>query len=122
MKNRLLLEIPHLKAYSQGRETLQSFEKEIGPPLMTACQFDDDVMHLFRVGQVELKEVIDSKLDFNGSFHENCQQDAVPQSLLAIVNMILNVSNNKHQKTRQPAVTISQLMVFNSKKRTLNKG
>ena len=74
LKNRLLLEIPHLKAYSQGRETLLSFEKDIGPALMTACQLDDDAMHLVRAAQVVRKEVFDSKFDFNGSFHENSQQ------------------------------------------------
>ena len=78
-------------------------------------------MHLVRTAQVVRKEVFDSKFDFNGSFHESCQQEALPQSLQALVNIILNGTNIKHQKTTQPTVTISQLMDFNSKKHTLNK-
>ena len=38
LKNRLLLEIPYLKAYSPGREILLSFEKDIGPTVMIVRQ------------------------------------------------------------------------------------
>lgn len=108
LKERLLTELPHLKAHSEGRDTLLSFEKDIGPALMIACHNDHDAVHLMRAAQVVRKEIFDSIISFDGSFQENCQQKAVPPSLLALVNMILDGTNIEHQTTTKPALTISQ--------------
>ena len=89
LKNRLLSALPGLKAHSQGRETLMSFEKDLGPALMVACCHDSDVMHLMRAAHVVRKEIFYSSFSFDGSFHENCQHGAVPPSLLALDNMML---------------------------------
>ena len=43
------------------------------------------------------KEIFDSSFSFDGSFHANSQQDAVSPSLLALVNMILDVANINDQ-------------------------
>ena len=71
-----------------------------------------------RAAQVVRKEIFDSSFSFDGSFHENCQQDTVPPSLLALVNMILQGASIRHQAqpTTKAALTISQLMMFNSVK------
>ncbi|CAL8406497.1 unnamed protein product [Arctogadus glacialis] len=37
--------------------SFQSFEKDIGPALMIACQTDSDAMHLMRAAQVVRKEI-----------------------------------------------------------------
>ena len=37
LKDRLLSELPDLGAYSQGRDTILLFEKNVGPALMKAC-------------------------------------------------------------------------------------
>ena len=124
LKNRLLSAIPDLRAHSEGRDTLLSFEKDIGPALMMAYYHDSDAMHLMRATQVVRKEIF--YFSFDGSFQENCQQEAVPPSLLALVNMILDGANIKHQTklvnttTTKPALAISQLMVFNSVKHARN--
>ncbi|KAK1895105.1 Coiled-coil domain containing protein 25 [Dissostichus eleginoides] len=127
LKKRLLSALPQLRAHSQGRDTLLSFEKDIGPALMMACLHDSDAMHLMRAAQVVLKEIFEIfEVSFDGSFKANCQQEAVPLSLLALVNMILDGANIKHQTqlvhtaTTKPALTISQLMVFNSVKHARN--
>ena len=93
---------------------------------MMASYHDSDAMHLMRAAQVVRKEIFDSSFSFDGSFQENCQQEAVPPSLLALVNMILVGANIKHQTqlahttTTKPAVAISQLLVFNSVKHARN--
>ena len=126
LKNRLLSALPDLRAHSQGRDTLLSFEKDIGSALMMASYHDSDAMHLMRAAQVVRKEIFDSSFSFDGSFQENCQQEAVPPSLFALVNMILEGANIKHQTqlahttTTKPALTISQLLVFNSVKHARN--
>lgn len=74
-------------------------------------------MHLVRAAQVVRQEMFDTTFSFDGSFQANCQHDAVPPSLLALVNMILDGANIKHQTTTiQAALTVSQLLVFNSVK------
>jgi len=88
-----------------------------------ACYHDNEAMHLMRVAQVVHKEIFASSFSFDGSFHVNCQQAAVPASLLALVNMILEGANIKHQSqisTTKPALSISQLIVFNSVKHAQN--
>ncbi|KAI4799861.1 hypothetical protein KUCAC02_016400 [Chaenocephalus aceratus] len=93
---------------------------------MMACHHDSDAMHLMRAAQVVRREMFESGFSFDGSFKANCQQEAVPPSLLALVNMILDGANIKHQTqlvhtaTTKPALTISQLMVFNSVKHARN--
>lgn len=52
MKNILLTALPDLRAYSQGTDTLLSFEKNIGSALMMACSHDSDAMHLMRAAKV----------------------------------------------------------------------
>ena len=118
LKHRLLSALPDLRAHSQERDTLLS-EKDIGPALLMACYHDNEAMHLMRAAQVVRKEIFASSFSFDGSFHANCQQEAVPASLLALVNMILEGANIKHQSqmsTTKPALSISQLKVFNSVK------
>ncbi len=66
-----------------------SFEKDLGPALMVACCHDSDAMHLMRAAHAVRKEIFYSIFSFDGSFHENCQHDAVPPSLLALDNMML---------------------------------
>jgi hypothetical protein len=126
LKDRLLSVLPDLRANSQGRDTLLSFENAIGPALMMAC-YHDNAIHLMRAAQVVRKEIADSRPStFDGSFPASCQQASVPPSLLALVNMTLNGANIKYQSqlvhapTTKPALAISQLMVFNSVKHARN--
>uniref|UniRef100_UPI00358E360E uncharacterized protein n=1 Tax=Myxine glutinosa TaxID=7769 RepID=UPI00358E360E len=124
LKNRLLAVFPDLRAHSQGRDTLLTFQGDIGNALKKACDYDSDAMHLVRAAEVERREMFDNKFNLNGSFHPNCQKESVPPSLLALVNMILDGVNIKHQTqlvetiTTTAALTVSQLLVFNSVKHT----
>ena len=57
---------------------------------------------------------------FLGSFPSNCQTSSVPSSLRALISMLLNGSNIAHRNATesQAILTISQLIVFNSKKKS----
>ncbi|KAG0718085.1 hypothetical protein GWK47_053166 [Chionoecetes opilio] len=63
-----------------------------------------------------------TRFTFAGAFHADCQKDYVTPSLLALVNMILDGANIKHQtklaniSTTTAALTVSQLLVFKSVK------
>ncbi len=59
-----------------------------------------------------------TKQSFSGSFDAQCQFKSVPGSLLALVAMILygpNITKQyDHESIPQPALTISQLLMYNS--------
>ena len=46
LKNRLISELPELRAHSEGRDTILTFQKNTGPALKKACDHDSDAMHL----------------------------------------------------------------------------
>ena len=122
LKIRLLSVFPDLMAHSEGRGVLLTFDDNIGSALRKACDYDSDAMHLARAAQVVRKKLFNKKFSFDGSFKEGCQQEAVPQSLLALVNMIQEGPNIKHQSqvvtttSTTAALSISQLLMFNSVK------
>lgn len=120
LKDRLLSVLPDLTAHSEGRDTLLLFNKDIGPALMKACDHDSDAIHLVRAAQVVRREMFETRFTFDGAFQADSQKDSVTPSLLALVNMILDGANIKHQTqlantgTTTAALTLSQLLVFNS--------
>ena len=59
---------------------------------------------------------------FNGSFETDCHHQAVPKSLLALVNMILEGPNIKNQNGQEQVginvtLMLSQRFIFNAVKR-----
>jgi len=100
LKNRLLSEPPDLQAHAEGKDILLSFKKDVGPTLRKSCDHDSDAMHLVRAAQVVRQEMFDTTFSFDGSFQANCQHDAVPPSLLALVNMILDGAVKAHPKQK----------------------
>ena len=59
------------------------------------------------------------KMEFSGSFSTSCQEQSVPNSLLALVTMVLNGPNIKSRSSNvsQAALPLSQLLLYNSVKR-----
>ena len=51
--------------------------------------------------------------NFSGSFSPDCQESAVPQSLLTLVNMLLYGFELNSNAYSQPALSLSQLIMFN---------
>ena len=68
------------------------------------------------------RDILDeARHPFLGNFNAQCQESYVPLSLKALVTMILrgaNVNNVKNPYLNQAALTILQLMIFNSTIRT----
>ena len=69
-----------------------------------------------------LSDIFDeARHPFSGRFDAQCQESYAPSSLKALVAMILrgaNVVNVKNPYFNQAALTVSQLMIFNSTART----
>ena len=49
------------------------------------------------VAKIVQKDLLENSSSFNGSFRKGCQEDSVPELLLALVNMILDGPNIKDQ-------------------------
>ena len=64
LKNRLLSELPGLLPHSQGRDTLLTFQDDIGDALKKACDQDSDAMPLGRAAQVVRREMFATKFNF----------------------------------------------------------
>ena len=127
LKIKLLSALPDLTAHVQGREILLTFKEDIRLALIKACDGDSDAVHLMQAAQVIRKELFNMKIkQFDGSFSRECEQDSVPSSLLALVNMIQHGPNSKRQtQLASNAYTtatlfVSQLVVFNSVKQSRN--
>ena len=103
LKNRLIAQLPELRAHSEGRDTLLTFQRNIGLDLKKACDHESDAKHLARAAEVVRREMFEKIFSLDGSFHTDCQKDVVPASLLALVNMILDrISNTKQSRQKQP--------------------
>ena len=125
LKERLLYLIPDLRAQTQGREVILMFNADIGEAIKIACSnnADDDAVHLVRAAQILRKEIFTKEYSFDGSFKPGCERDAVPESVLALVRMILRGPSIQCQKEASDANTkialsLSQLLMFNVKKST----
>ena len=123
LKDRILSYFPDMEAHIQGREVVLIFNKDIGIALGKACEHDtdSDAVHLAGAATIIRRVMFNKRREFNGSFHAQCQEQSVPISLLALVTMVLNGPNIKSQTSSssvpQPALTLSQLLLYNSTKR-----
>ena len=125
LKLRLLSVFPDLRAHMQGRNVMLSFNDDIGSALRKACEndSDQDAMELARAAKIVRREMFNHTFSFNWSFTEESHfQSAVPQSLLALISMILEGPNIIDQTelvntaNTKAAPSISQLLMFNSVK------
>ena len=119
LKDRLLANVPGLCSNKSKRDVYPAFEEDIGVALEKACKEDDDdeAIVLAHAARIVRRDMFLTESSFTGSFDEECQQNSIPGSLLALVRMILNGPNIISQSDRvsqQAALTISQLIQFNS--------
>ena len=57
LKNRILLQIPSLEAYNDGREVLLAFKEDVGDVLHKADLNDDDAFHLMKAANILRKDM-----------------------------------------------------------------
>ena len=123
LKDRLLAQIPELQAFSDGKEVKLAFSQDIGMAMEFANtnNFDTAAMYLAKAATVVRKEMFIKRQSFTGTFTPGCQERSVPDSLLALVNMILEGPSIRAQNEQESvgynaSLTLSQLLVFNAVK------
>ena len=112
-----------MKAQTHGKQVLLVCDSDIGSAVATVCQYDRDVeaLHLARAAQVVRRDLIKVCNSFKGSFSTDCQADSVPASLTTLIDMILmgpSIENQSDSMCTQSAVSVSQLIAFNTVKNT----
>ena len=87
--------------------------------LSKACEYDadSDAIHLAKAANIVRRDMFKMKNLFQGSFEKECQEESLPDSLIALVAMVLNGPNILEQSSSsaipQPILTISQLLMYN---------
>ena len=111
-----------MRAQAQGRDVMLMFNSDIGQAIKNASsKNDDDAIHLVRAAQILRKDMFTKEKVFDGSMKPGCERDAVPESVLGLVRMILRGTSIQHQQQASDASTkialsLSQLIVYNTKK------
>lgn len=117
LKNRLLAHFPYMSAQAHGKEVLLMCSDDIGSAVSAACQFDKDMeaIQLVKAASILRRAMFKGSYKFSGNFTTDCQQNSVPQSLSAFVQMLLEGSNidNDDMNYASAVSSISQLVIFN---------
>ena len=78
-------------------------------------KLDSDAWCLARTARIVRREILKVKNSFNGNFLSECQKNAVPDSLLTLVGIIVKGPTTKIDPfDSQACLSIAQLIVFNS--------
>ena len=117
LKNKLLLKIPELKPFHKGREleVLLVFEKNVGPALVSACDYTD-AMYLAKANEIVRREIFAEQNKFSGHF----DRDSIPHCLVELVLMIEHGPDIKSQIENGLAKSdfdIAQFLYFNNHKK-----
>ena len=125
LKSRILTHFPgKLQEQSDGKTVLLVFNEEMASILREELwkhDYETDALTLAKAARIVRRVMFNQPgFRFLGSFPSNCQTSSVPSSLRALISMLLNGSNIAHRNATesQAILTISQLIVFNSKKKS----
>ena len=119
-KEKLQVHIPGPRAHIRGREILLTFEDDIGQAIIAACWYDSDAIFLSKAAKIFRRDLLTTKSIFDGTCTSTCQEDSVPQSLISLINMILegpSIEDQYANDKNQAALSVSQIIKFNNRKR-----
>ena len=98
-KERILSIISGLTSQAQGQDIIVIFESDIGGAIKNACvnDWDNNTINLARAADIVRKDTFEHRHNFSGSFDPKCEENAVPQSLITLVRMIIQSPNIENQ-------------------------
>ena len=118
LKNGLLSYISDMDAHKQGRDVVLICNEDICTALKKACEGDTDMdaIYLAEAAKLVRRDLLKIKSEFTGSYEE-CHENSVPVSLLALVSMVVYGTNITTQTSSanmpQAALSLSQLLMYN---------
>ena len=80
-----------MHAQNDGRDVVLGFEGDLGAVLTRACENDsqEDALHLARAAEIVRRDMFNGSWKFDSSLQKMDQSVSVPQSLLTLVQMVL---------------------------------
>ena len=123
LKVNLLENFPEAQEQHDGKNIIIVFEEGMKNMLREAIKkrdFSEDVAILAKAATIVRNDIFNhDHFKFTGSFPPKCQTNSLPSSLKSLVSLILNGTNLKDQDRHesQACLTISQLILYNVKKR-----
>ena len=123
-KKCLLSQFEDISAYNEGKEVILVFNYDIGEAITTAANinYDDDGYILAKAANIIRRDILGMKNEnFNGKFNNGCQESSIPVSSQRLISAVMRgtsseTNNNEHFK--QAALTVNQLLTFNTTIRT----
>jgi len=93
LKERVLANCPSLSASRKGKDVLLAFDTDVVDALKKACDSDSDeeAIILAKAAQIIRKDIFNEKYSFDGTLDNS----RVPESLLALVSMIMEGPDNQ---------------------------
>ncbi len=121
-KNQLISRVPGLQAHKRGKQVILTSDDVATEAILAALSYSSEVdgMHLVHIAKRIRQDVFDEEKLLSGNFDKSCQIDSVPNTLLLLMQMILegtSISLTTDNKTRDIALSISQLIKFNAIKK-----
>ena len=124
LKEALLSKMHDLEANKNDYEVILTFKKDIADALLMASKQDQDsdAIVLMRAANIVREQIFQMKYTFNGSL-DDPQYDKLPQSLVALVQMIVAGPNIQSQHDNCTDIkgavwSLAQLLILNSIKRS----
>ena len=65
------------------------FKEDVGDAIQNAYSENDDVLNLVRAAQIVRCEMFHKKYEFTGTFEKGYEDTCIPQSLMALISMVL---------------------------------
>lgn len=95
-----------------------AFDTDVGDALRKACDSDSDeeAIILAKAAQIVRKDIFNEKYSFDGTLDNSC----VPESLLALVTMIMEGPNIQHQTRKVELATTAGQSVSSMLAKTVN--
>ena len=125
LKSSILSHFPgKLQEQSDGKTVLLVFNEGMASFLREELwkhDYESDALTLAKAARIVRREIFhEPGFHFHGTFPSNCQILFVPSCLKVLISMLLNGSNiaDGSATESQTTLTISQLIVFNSKKKS----
>lgn len=123
LKQRLLAQLPHLHSYRKGKDVYLAYNDEIASVLGDKYKTDVDEQSVLIVKLAKLLrcDILNNTTTFTGMLDKESQVNAVPNSLIHLISMLLTgptIRNQTNCSVIFPVVlTIAQLIMFNTAKK-----
>ena len=115
LKDMLLAKIPDLQAYTKGRYVLLLFEKDVGPAIALACNYDDTT-NMTRTAEFVRALMKERKSTFQGLFSSEDISTSVTKCLFELVRMIEHgpdIQSQLENDVCRSDMAIAQLLMYN---------